>query len=246
MLLIQMIIIQIVTFGALVYVLRRFMYTEAAKELKRLRQLNEEGVRKAKELARKIREAEEEYHRKLSRAEEEAREIKIKAKEEAEKTKEEILERARKESDQVVKAAFNAKERIRREIASQMRGEAFALAAQIFEASLSLKIKELFHQELIRELVRGIEKMDKSKFNIKIEKVELFSAFPFKKEEEEMILLCLFQKLGYKVPFDEKENNGLIAGVVVKLGTFVIDASLNNRLKRVGEALIATNLNSSN
>jgi len=232
--------IQIVTFGALVYVLRRFMYTEASKELKRLRRLNEEGARRVEELAKKIREAEEEYQRKLSQAEEEARKIKIKAKEEAEKAKEEILERARKESDQVVKAAFNAKERIRKEIASQMREEAFVLAARIFKESLSLKIKEFFHQELIRELVRKIKKMDKSKFDIKIERVELFSALPFKKGEEEIILLCLFQKLGYKVPFEKKEDSNLIAGIVVKLGTFVIDASLNNRLKRIGEALITT------
>ena len=58
MLLIQMIIIQVVTFAALVLVLRKIMYSTSFMETRRLQKLNQENTQKAMELAKRIEESE--------------------------------------------------------------------------------------------------------------------------------------------------------------------------------------------
>ena len=66
MLIIQMIIIQVITFAALVFVLRKIMYSASFGETKRLQQLNQENAKKAQELVNKIEEAEKQYQEKLA------------------------------------------------------------------------------------------------------------------------------------------------------------------------------------
>ena len=57
MLITQLIIIQVITFMALVFVLRKIMYSASFMETKRLQQLSQENERRTRELAKKIEEA---------------------------------------------------------------------------------------------------------------------------------------------------------------------------------------------
>lgn len=232
-----MIVIQVITFMALVFILKKLMYTEASKELKRLQRLTQESARKVEELARKTEESEKQCKEKLSNAEREAKSLTIKAYDEAEKVKEEMLEKARRESERIIRVASNAKKKIRQEAVLRMREKLPELGSRIFKDVLFPAAREVTHQELIREVTSEIEKIEKSRFDFKIDKGELVSAYPLKKDEKNKLLSCIFQKLGYEVSFDEKEDESLVAGVVIKLNTLVIDGSLNNRLKRVEEKL---------
>ena len=45
------------------------------------------------------------------------------------------------------------------------------------------------------------------------------------------------EKAGHMVTLTEKEDTSLVAGIIIKLGALVIDGSLENKLKQVGERL---------
>ncbi|HRZ67813.1 MAG TPA: hypothetical protein P5521_06735, partial [Candidatus Omnitrophota bacterium] len=111
--LIPMIILQVVTFAALVFVLRKLMYSASADEAKRLKQMEEEYLRRTQDLAAKMESVDKEYRAKVTIAEEEARRLREEAKVEAEKIKEESLSKAHDESERIVNQAVNTRSKIK-------------------------------------------------------------------------------------------------------------------------------------
>lgn len=235
--LLQLIIIQFITFLAIVFVLRKLLYTETAKEARRLKIITEENSKKQRELREKIEAAEGAYQEKLRSAKEDIRGLQAKADAEIETTRKDMIDKAKEESERIINAAINAKGKIRDEINLEMQKKVPALASRIVREILSPRVKETVHKELIKGVNDAIGNIEKSRFKIKVKKGEITSAYPVEKNEKNTLLSAVFQKLGYKIPFDEKEDGKLVAGVVIRLGTLVIDGSLENRLKQVEKGL---------
>lgn len=231
--LLQMVIIQVITFFAIVLVLRKLLYAETALEAKRLRALKEENARKEKELTEKITTAENAYKEKISKAEEDIRALKERAEKEMEEARIAAMDKARAEAERILSVAVNSKEKMREEIANEMQKKIPVTAVQIFKDFLSPSMREITHKELLREVVNEVKKVDRPKFNVKAKKGELISAYSLTKAERGLVTSAVFSKMGRKIQFDEKVDRALVAGVVIKLGALVIDASLENRLSQL-------------
>lgn len=229
----QLVIIQVITFFAIVLVLRKLLYAETERETQRLRVLREENARKEKELAEKIRSSETAYREKISRADEEIRERKASAEKEAEELERTLTAKAKEEAERIVSTAVNTREKMRDEVANEFQKKAPALATQIFREHLSSKVKEITHRELLKEVVAEIKKADKTRFKVKAKKGELVSAFPLVRGEKKELVSAVCARAGRKIVFDEKQDKNLVAGVMVKLDTLVIDGSLENRLRQL-------------
>ncbi|MFH1317667.1 MAG: F0F1 ATP synthase subunit delta, partial [Candidatus Omnitrophota bacterium] len=52
-------------------------------------------------------------------------------------------------------------------------------------------------------------------------------------EEKERLVKILSVKIGTSVSLDEEINQDLISGIIVKIGGFVIDGSLQNKMQKV-------------
>ncbi len=229
----QLVIVQIVTFVAIVFVLRKLLYSESAKEMLRLKKLKEETANKQKELQQKIDAAQDAYKEKMAEAEEKARAYRIKSEEEAKELKKQVLNKANEEAEQIVKSAFNAKEKMREEIVEEMRKRAPMLASRIFEEFLSPEVRDMAHRELVRDVIHKIKTAEKISFKSRIDKGEIISARPLSDSDKSEIELLIRNNLGYEVPLQGKEDEQLVAGVIIKLGTILIDGSLDSRLKQV-------------
>ncbi|MDO8525377.1 MAG: F0F1 ATP synthase subunit delta [Candidatus Omnitrophota bacterium] len=235
--LIQLIVIQVIAFVIIVVVLKKLLYTETARESDRLKKLKEEFAVKERELQVKIESAEANAAAKIAKSEEDARNFRAGKEKETESLREEIIRKARERAEETIKAAINSKEKIREEIELEMKKKIPVLANSIFKYVLSAAAAELMHNELIEELASRVKKLDNSAFKIKTERGELLSAYPLKKSDSEKIAAAISAKAGHAVSLSEKEDKGLIAGIIVKLGAIVIDGSLENKLKQAEERL---------
>ena len=229
----QLIIIQVITFLAIVFALKKFLYTETAKEAIRLRALKEENTRKQKELQERIEAAETADKERIARVEEDNRRNRTNAEKEALEAKNRIIREAKEEAEQIVKAAFNRKEKIREELILELQKKTPAAASRIFKEVLSSEAKKIVHDELVDKVAAHIKKIEQVKFKINVKRVELTSAYPLEGRQKNILAASISDRLGKKIDFDEKEDKKLIAGVIVQLGTLVIDGSLENRLRQI-------------
>ena len=237
MLILQLIIVQVVTFIALVFVLRRLLFTEASSQVKRLKALNAENEKKQEELRKKIAEQEAEYNDKIKKAEEDARRVKEDAMREIEKQRAQAQEKAKEEAEKIISQARNGKEKMREEINAELEEKAVSFACTLVKEVFDEKIYKNAHDELVDGIIRGLESIDAKKISHKVNTAEITSPFSLGAQEKDKIKKVLSKKADRTIDLKEKEDKDLIAGVVIKIGDLVIDGSLANRLDEAKQRL---------
>ncbi|HQP09966.1 MAG TPA: F0F1 ATP synthase subunit delta [Candidatus Omnitrophota bacterium] len=242
-LLLQAIILQVIFFAGLVFVLRKVLLSSSYAETKRLQQLNEENTQKAQELAAKVAEAENEYREKMLKTDEEIRLLKAKAKKEIEDLKEAIIAKGKAEGDRIVTQALNARDEIRAEIEEQMNERAIDLSRKIFRKVLGAPEQQRVHEGLIEGVLSELEKMDKEQLQaIPLDKasqgkVQVKTAHPLSADQKKRLETILTSRLGQSITAEETVGQEIIAGIVITLGSFVIDGSFAERFNRAAASM---------
>jgi len=237
MFILQLIIIQVITFGALVFVLRKIMYSSSYLETRRLQLMNQENAKKASELQAKIEEAHKEYQAKIALAEDETKKLKIRAQEEVEKLKDEMLLKARQESEKIIEKAINSKEKMREELDMRINEKSIEQSLKLVKDILGANNLSLLHEAFIDGAIQELIGVDIGRLQVNIDKGELITAEEISAEKKSRIVLALKEKLGKSISLEEKIDKNIIAGVCIKLGSLVIDASLSEKLHEALEAL---------
>jgi len=235
--LIQIFIVQVVTFLGIVFILRRFLYAESAKEMRRLTKLREEAAIKQKELQEKLDQAQRAFDQKMADAEKSSRALSAQSEAAAKEQRFKILDKAKEDAANIMKAAFNAKEKMREEIAVEMKQKAPLHATRIFSAVLSKEVKELTHKELVKDVIERIKHLDKSTFKAHVDKGEIVSPYPLPVSDRSEIETAVRLNLGYEVPWVEKKDDKIAVGIVIRLGSIIIDGSLENRMRQAEREL---------
>jgi len=236
MLILTFIVIQFGVFAVIVFVLKKLLLGDTMNAVNRLKLISQENEKREQELSKKIKEQEEEYRKKLAQAEDETKKIKEQAKKETEKMKQELLDEARRESDSILISARRSKERMQQEIYQELEGKAIDYAYQLTDSVFSEKIKESFNKQFVDELIEELKNLDESHINIEVNQAEFISSHTLEEAQKKKAKDVLFKKLGREIKIKEKLDKKLLAGLVIKLDSLIIDGSLLNRLKEgVGE-----------
>ncbi|OGX36806.1 MAG: hypothetical protein A3C36_01885 [Omnitrophica WOR_2 bacterium RIFCSPHIGHO2_02_FULL_52_10] len=239
----QLIIVQVITFIGLVLVLRKILITSSFKETRRLQQLNEENALKARELAGKIADADADYRSKMAKADDEIREMKAKAKKEIEQLKETLVSVGKAEGARIVAQALNSKEEIRAEIEEQMRDRSVVFSSKVFTKVLSSDEQRPVFNGLLESVFKELENLDGGQLkkidlsgpqNGLIEARVSQSMDPKQKEKLEKILT---EKFGRDLRVREILDREVISGIIIEIGSFVIDGSLLDRFKKAAASI---------
>jgi hypothetical protein len=136
-----------------------------------------------------------------------------------------------------MKAVFNAKEKMREEIAVEMMQKVPVLASRIFSAVLSGSVKELTHKELVKDVIEKVKRLDKATFKTPVERVEITTAYPLPVADKSEMESAICHALGYEVPLVEKKDPNIAVGIVIRLGSIIVDGSLENRMRQAQREL---------
>ncbi len=238
MFIIKLVIIQAVAFIGLVLVLRKIMYSASFEETKRLQQLSLENSKRAQELAAKIEGAEKQYQEKLEMAEMEIKRLKVEAKAENEKLKEETLIRARQEAERIVKQALNTKEKVREELEAGLQQKSVDQSVALIQEVLGSKNMILLHDGFVKSALEEIAKVDAANLNVTTDKGELIIAGRISEEDKQKLTALVREKAGKDISLEESLNKSLLAGIVIKLGSLVLDGSLSGKIRESAERLM--------
>lgn len=221
----------------LIFMLNHFMQKNVTGAVGHLQKLNDELMKQQADLRQKIAEADKEYQTKMTKVQQEVTAMHTQAKQEVTKTIEEARARAQSEREKLINEAIETKEKIRQEIMADMDEKAIQHAKHVIQEFFSGDMKKMVHQALIDELIEGLETMDFSSFQIQTDIAELRSGEEVSDASKEKIRKVLEKKINRKVQFKDEKDASLAGGVILKFGTFVIDASLSNRLMEAAASL---------
>ncbi len=231
--LIQLFIIQVITFVGLIFVLRLLFYRQLNVALNRLKRLHEENVAKEEKLNKQIEQSRFERETELSRAKKIAEDTIKSAKEKAEKIALDIHAQAREQAKKMAEMSKVEQERLKSELLADFEKRAMELAVLMIKTTFTIEGVEVLQHQLISEVIEELKNMDKEKFTVKSSTADIFSVFPLNDEERKDLGRILSEKVETDIEINEFQNPEIIAGLIIQVGALTVDGSLSNRLKRI-------------
>jgi ATP synthase F1 delta subunit len=233
----QLIIIQISTIIALIFLLRLFFYRNLNYALKRLKKLQEEALIKEAHLQEELERAKRERQIEIEKGKREAERLIEEAKKKAEHLRNSLAEKARQESKKILEQGEIELEKLRKELDEEIEKRALSISLEMIKYAFTEKGKENLQHKLIEEVLEEIKKLEKERFSVKENKVKIISSIPLQEKEKEELKNILSEKIGSDVYIKEEVNPEIIAGLIIEIGEFVIDGSLKNKLQKIASLL---------
>ena len=231
--LVQLVIIQIFTFVAILFLLR-FLFSRHLKvALDRLNTLHEENLAKEEELNEELRRAKEESRIEVERGREEAERIIADTKQEANRLRQNLGEEAKVQAAKIITMGKVEAEKLKESVSKEMQGQSVELALRIISELLIDADKVALQYQFANEIIEEISRLPKEQFNVQSKEIKVTSSYPLLERQREELKKVLGEKLGGGLEIKEEIDQKLIGGLILNIGGMVIDGTLKNKLQRI-------------
>lgn len=231
MTILQLALIQLVIFVLLVIGLRKLLYSKASAEINRAKLMVDESNKRVETIRGQIEEAKTEYKQTIAKGKEDARKLIAEAQKEAEELRAKSIQETRRETEKMIKSAQAQKESMERDILSTAARKSIHFSKAILNQALTTDCLAAIHKAMIAEISNQIAAIDLGPMHEAITEAEVATVFPLEKGIKEMLQQKLSGKLKTDLQLAEKIDASLVAGISIKLGSFILDGSLANRLR---------------
>lgn len=231
MLLWQVIAVQAVTFGLLIFFLWQLFYRQANLTRERLEHLHQDNLKREQELARLRTETEQELSAKTQQVEDDLRRLRAETDHELQLMRQEARAAATAEAERIVTESRLTGEHLQARLAAEADQKAVALAAEILRHLFASRVVEAVHHHLMAGQIEELGRLDTQRLSLDGEVVEIKASLPLTLVQREALAAILSSKAGRPVTLSETTDPTLIAGIVLTMGTFVLDGSLKTKLE---------------
>ncbi|MCF7887296.1 MAG: F0F1 ATP synthase subunit delta [Candidatus Omnitrophica bacterium] len=234
MLIIQLVIIQIVTFIFIVFFIRWLLGGQIAKAVQRLRKLNQENRAKEKELKKEEEMAKKEIEREIKEGKLEAEKIKQDATEEAERKQMKLLKDAKEKANRIVEEGKKDLQKQKNDFILNLQNKAVNLATEMMAYVLTEKTEKNIHNQFTDEIIDALDEFSKDKIKSEGDKAEVVSVFELTQAQKGKIKGILSKKLDKDIKIVQSIDKKLVGGLIIKLGGFtVVDGSIKRRFQKL-------------
>jgi len=229
---VEILIIQLITFVAIIVVMRVLFYKHVNSALSRLRELQEEALIKESQIREELDRIKQERLAEVERGKLEAKKIIEAAKKDGDNLRSKIESLAKEESQKIISFGQDEVQKMKQELMSGLKQKAVDLSIEMIKYTFTNKGMESLQHELMDELIAEIDSIDKERFAVKTDKVGVVSSSQLSSNEKSRLVDVLSRKLGSQVVLEEKIDPGIISGFVIQMNEFIIDGSLKNKLNK--------------
>lgn len=232
MLIISLILFQVFIFVGLALMLRRIMTKNVTDATRHLEELNQDYAKKEEELNRQLQEAQQKSQNILKEAQGEAEKLKTQTIKEAEGERDKILEQARTQSDTVIQQAEKSRQVLIAELEERIKTEAVNKACELMQVTLPEQFKQDVHLHWVEELLEnGFSQLEHLRLPQGIREIKITSAFPLTEGQRKNLSKKLKNVLGDEMVLKEEVEPKVVAGLIITIGSLVLDGSLKNKIK---------------
>ncbi|MBI5300003.1 MAG: F0F1 ATP synthase subunit delta [Deltaproteobacteria bacterium] len=235
-------LIQVLVFAVVIIFLRRLMVKDTLSAVNRLKLVDDENAKRLSEMKTKIEEAEEEYRRKVEQTTEDVRRQREEAKKELEEERGKMLAKAREESDRIVSGAKKLEAKAVQRMAMEVEAKAAVVGAELVRIFVGARMEKGLDEQLACELIEEIRAMDAGRVSVDFDEIGIVSRSPLSSAHKTEIKNILEKKTGRKLSLKEELKKDFAGGIILKLGSLILDGSVENRIKEAAGMLKKGNL----
>lgn len=231
--LIQLLILQFITFIGIIFLLRFLFARQLKSALQRLNVLHEENLAKEEELKEELRRAKEESQMQIQQGKDEADLIIEEAGKEAQRIRMNMEAQAKQQADKIVSDGHLEVEKLKVSVIKDIQAQSVELASRMIAELLTEADKIALQYEFANGVIEEISRLPKEQFNVQGNQVKVVSSFLLLDRQRDALKRVLAEKIGKEIELNEQIDPKLIGGLTIELGGMVIDGTLKNKLQRI-------------
>jgi len=231
MLILEFVIVQTVIFVIIFFVLRNMLIKNTTSAVNRLKLTDAENTRRLAEMKKKIEDLEREYELKQGSLPEELEKRREQAKKKTEEERDKILADTREEGKRILEAATRKKNKAEQEIEKELQTRATTLAGTLVQGIFSKSLKSGVNEKLVDELLQEVESMEMGHVPASTREVEIILSKPLRADQMKKLKNVLQSKLTHPVEIRETIRKGMSGGLILNVGSLVVDGSLENLIQ---------------
>ncbi|MFC1704491.1 F0F1 ATP synthase subunit delta, partial [Candidatus Omnitrophota bacterium] len=178
-----------------------------------------------------IQQIEEEYQKRKAEAERVAVQLTDKAEEEMVAKRDATLKKTREDAERIITEATGTKDKIREDVRKEEQQNMINYCEEILSTTFKDVIKQKMNELLIEDFLKEFEEIDMSHVPSDVPEIELVLSGEISGDAKTMITDIMNKKLGKKPNLKETIDHTILAGIVIKFGSLVLDGSLSGKLK---------------
>ncbi|MCM8780564.1 MAG: F0F1 ATP synthase subunit delta [Candidatus Omnitrophica bacterium] len=242
MLIFSLAFLQAIIFVGMILMLRRIMNKNVISATRHLDELSQEYAKKEQELNRQLQEANQKSQELLKQAQEEAQKLKDKIIKEAQDEKENIIKQARAQSEEIIQQADKSRQALLREIEERITKTAVDKACELIQYTLPEQFKRDAHDQWVEELIEhGFGQIERLHLPQDISEIKITSAFALNEQQRKLLSKKIGDVLGREFTIKEEIEPKVVAGLVIHIGSLVLDGSLRNKIQQQAKTLKTQN-----
>ncbi len=234
MIIVSFILLQIFIFGGLAFFIKHLLTRNVTSATSHLQGMIKENTEKQEEMQNKIAEAEKDYASKIKKAKEEAEQIAKEGHKEIEQDRDKIISQAHDQSEELMTRAQKTCETMLADMDKIVNQKAVERAGELICKVLPEKNCRDIHQEWVSSLInQGLNSLDRLRIPNDISQIEVITAFALTDQEKDDLHKHLEDHLDLNLSIDEKVQTDIVAGLIINIGTLVLDGSFANKIREV-------------
>ena len=232
LLIISLILFEVLIFFGLIYMLRNIMSKNVTVATKHLEGMSQEYTKKEKEVERLLEEARQKSQEMLAKSEADSQAQRLEIIKAAEDQKNKTLAAAQVRVDEMIQQADRASKALLAQMNKKVEESAKAQAIELLKNALPEELRMEIHKRWVGDLIAGnLQQLEHLRVAEGVKEARVLSAFTLSAEEREALNARIKEKLGYSLELKEELDPEIISGMVVKIGSLVLDGSLKSKIQ---------------
>jgi len=232
MLIASLVLLLIIIFAAMVVMFRKIMTKNVISATRHLEELSQEYAKKEREIIQQREETKQKAQEIISKAQEEAERLKKQIVKDTEDEREKILAQAHSRNEEIIQQAEKSRQQLLEEINERIEKEAVNRACELIQYTLPDEFKQDVHAQWVKELIEsGFTQLQRLRIPADIKEAKIISAFSLNEEQRKVLHKKLTEILGRNITLKEEIDQKLITGLIISIGSLVLDGSLKNKIR---------------
>jgi F0F1-type ATP synthase membrane subunit b/b' len=220
-----------VAFGIVLFFLKKMLWSDTESAVNRLQTSYEEIKKQKSDLDQKLLQAEVEYKTKKEEAEKVASDILEKANLEATTVRDEAFKKAKQESEAIIDKAHKSVEKIRFDIRREVELHIIELCGGLIKDIFSARVLDQAHLVMVEDFIEELKSMDTAKIAAEFRTVDILTYKPLSEASRQKIKEIIEKKLKKEISIQEKADEQILCGMLVKFGGLALDGTLASRIR---------------
>lgn len=234
MLIVSFVLLMALLFIGLIFFFRKILNRNVISATTHLERLSAEYAKKEEQIKKQLEETQRQCQEITANAQKDAQQKREDIIKQSHEERERILNEAQQKGEELVEQADRTRQALIAEINQKIEEKALSQAAELLQEALPEHIREEVHHRWLEDLISSsFEQLDRLHIPEGALEAKVISAFALTSEQRAALKEKIKEKLGREIGLTEEIDPRVIAGLIVNIGSLVLDGSLRFKIQEV-------------